>query len=558
MRKDIPLSGKAFCDSEIEALSKEAIEKRWIHGLIASASVVFPLMALIVPNQSVEAKLSQLGTGTLYGAASAYIARARDGLERRLESLLALNTDLHKSEVINRYAFAKLMGDITRDANLAQELLTKLPPSAAIEYAQRNQLPIGYFNHLLQPANEPPASIEPSPVCKALPVAKPDSDVVDLHIDRKALSVIENVAKKYPDYIRVNAGWIDELIESSTRHDMKKRANHHFGIFAATQGGKSTLAGVLAKGIADRSQSPAIIAIHDAKKIEGLKDLTRWLCGHTYKIDGYKAADKWADLMDRLSHQQMVDASNKGGGNCDGLRELVLIQDELNTCYGGGKGLVNQINVDTVRALQEQWQFAITNLAGSKGHIIFMGQTPLAGDTGITLAMQNNLALIMLGNTVSYILEPKNRANYIRNVSEEILDTMLKTAELMQSSGIRYCLVRPTVGNPYLAIVPEFDVDSIGIDAGVDAVDCEENEDEDLWGDIPPQQQLSSLIENEPTPASIDIETIIDLMRDWCNECFDSYGVYPTDEQISQAWQAQTGEILTDAGLKLLIEKLIS
>ena len=118
--------------------------------------------------------------------------------------------------------------------------------------------------------------------------------------------------------------------------------------------------------------------------------------------------------------------------------------------------------------------------------------------------------------------------------------------------------MRPTVGNPYLAIVPEFDVDSIGIDAGVDAVDCEENEDEDLWGDIPPQQQLSSLIENEPTPASIDIETIIDLMRDWCNECFDSYGVYPTDEQISQAWQAQTGEILTDAGLKLLIEKLIS
>ena len=562
MRKDIGLSGVAFMDAEIEKLGLEATEKKWMSYSILSAAVLMPTLAIIASTQPLLNRLSQLATGGIYGACAAYMFKAREEVDNRLESLLALNTDLCKSEILNRYAAAKVLGDVTRDANIISELTSKLPLEVAFEYAQKNQLPASYFKQYLQPSIEQPtpASIEQSPVRKALPLARPDNGVQDAIIDRKTGAVLAAMAAKYPQYIRTDNAWLDELIESSTKHDMKNRTNHHFGIFASTQGGKSTLAGVLATGIAAQSQKPPIIAIHDAKKIEGLKDLTRWLCGFTYKLDGYKSANKWAELMGKLSFQQMVLASESGGGNCDNVGELILIQDELNTCYGEGKGLVNQIDSDTVRALVEQWQFAITNLAGSKGHIIFMAQTPLAGQTGLTLPMQNNLCLIMLGNTVSYILEPKNRANYIRNVSNEALDAMLEAAELMQSTGVRYCLVRPTVGNPYIALVPEFDVDSIGIslDGDIDSTDIDAGGDEpsDYWEDKP---ELSSLSENTP-PASTEEELaqIIELMRSWADEVLTKVGRYPTDEEIADAWLIQTGEKLTPDGLKYLVDKIIS
>lgn len=561
MRKDTGLSGVAFMDAEIEKLSLEATEKKWMSYSILSAAVIMPALAVIASTQPLLNRLSQLATGGIYGACAAYMFKAREEIDNRLESLLALNTDLCKSEILNRYAAAKVLGDVTRDANIISELTSKLPLDVAFEYAKKNQLPASYFKQYLQPSVEqPPASIEQSSVRKALPLARPDNGVQDAIIDRKTGAVLAAMAAKYPEYIRTDNAWIDELIESSTRHDMKSRTNHHFGIFASTQGGKSTLAGVLATGIAAQSQAPAKIAIHDAKKIEGLKDLTRWLCGFTYKLDGYKSADKWAELMGKLSYQQMVLASDAGGGNCNGVGELILIQDELNTCYGEGKGLVNQIDSDTVRALVEQWQFAITNLAGSKGHIIFMAQTPLAGQTGLTLPMQNNLCLIMLGNTVSYILEPKNRANYIRNVSNEALDAMLEAAELMQTTGVRYCLVRPTVGNPYIALVPEFDVDSIGVslNSDVDSTDIDAGGDEptDYWED---ETELSSLTENEPPASTEDeIAQIIELMRGWAREVFTAIGRYPNESEIADAWKKQTGEELTPNGLKYLVDKIIS
>lgn len=543
MKKLSLLNGSSFLGKEIDELTLEVTTQRLINAAVATIAVITPATALFVPQQSNSAKLTQLLLGSFAGFGSAVVAKQREELELRNEVFLKLNRDTHKLETKNRFVKQQFSADLVRDLSIAEYMkVNGIHPQAILEYMKRNNIPIGLIADIL-PERE--STVEQSPTTSTVSqnsVARPNSEILDLYVNKTTVALIRAVAEKYPDYVRIDEKWITELIESSSAMPMSKRSNHHFMIVGETQAGKSTLAGVIANGIAQRSQQPAVIAIHDAKKKPGKKDITRWLCSFSYKIDGYENASDWAELMEHLASEQLELVSESGGG-CEGVRELIIMQDELNTVYGKGKGYGKYIDSDCASALQAQWLFCTTNLAGTKGHFIAMGQSPLSGDTGFSLPAMNNTCFIAMGETSSYILDPKNRSNYVRNLSDEYLNVLQQTCELFQKEGLRYCLVRPTRGNPFVAIIPEFDVEDISQRSPtMEETDSDDSETPEI---------------QDKTPAST-IEDVYKRMKKWFEACYQQYGRYPENEHIREAWLQETGTKLSDPALEYLVSKLLS
>lgn len=558
MKKLKLLNGKYFLGQEIDDLTVEVMQKRLINLAIASVAVTMPATALFLPTQPNGNKLMQLLAGTIGGFASAIVAKSREDIESRYESFLKLNRETHKLETKNRFTKEQTISEVQRDNSVVNTLIANgINPHAVAEYAQRLHIPMGLLAEYIPKPETTPASETETYRSGGTQqsIARPNSEILELHINKTTSALIKAIAQKYPDYVRIDDNWVDELAETSARMPMSKRSNHHFMIVAESQAGKSTLAGVIANGIAARSQSPAVIAGHDAKKKPGKKDITRWLCPFTYKVDGYENTSNWVNLMETLASEQLDLVSDSGGG-CEGVRELILLQDEHNTVYGKGKGYGKYIDSDCATDAQAQWLFITTNLAGAKGHGIFMGQSPLSGDTGFSLPAMNNTCFIAMGETSSYILDPKNRSNYVRNISEEYLTVLQQTCELFQKEGLRYALIRPTRGNPFVAIIPEFNVESIGTQPQPQPQTVVEVEETEEAEEI--EAGVSSPVPDQPvaTPAS-NIDQVYMRMKKWLDMCYDKYGKYPHNEHIRQAWKDETGVILTDTALEYLISKLI-
>jgi DNA helicase HerA-like ATPase len=93
---------------------------------------------------------------------------------------------------------------------------------------------------------QPPArQLSPRPGIPHPDIASIDEDVVQQVVNPGALQVLGAIAAQYPEYIRLDAAWLDELCDAAVNHNMTKRVNHHFYISGGTQSGKSTLAGVI-------------------------------------------------------------------------------------------------------------------------------------------------------------------------------------------------------------------------------------------------------------------------------------------------------------------------
>jgi hypothetical protein len=84
---------------------------------------------------------------------------------------------------------------------------------------------------------------------------------------------------------------------------------------------------------------------------------------------------------------------------------------------------------------------------------------------------------------------------------------------------VRYALVIPTRGNPYIALIPQFDIDNL-----------EQSQEKDTQQDINPYQ----------------------IIKDWISQL----GRNPTDSELIQAWQQVTGVSLTHEALVLLKNNL--
>ncbi|YAF99441.1 MAG: hypothetical protein AB3A66_30300 (plasmid) [Nodularia sp. CChRGM 3473] len=362
---------------------------------------------------------------------------------------------------------------------------------------------------------EPPAKqLPPRPGIPNPDIAEIDEESVQQVINPGALQVLQALAANYPSYIRIDGAWLDELCDAACNQDMAKRGNHHFYLSGGTQSGKSTLAGVIVNKIAVKSQSPAIVIGSDPKD-----EVTRWLCKFTRKFDGMAALSNWIKFATDQIDEQKARVAEVGGG-CQGVPELFLVQDEVDSVFGGGKGLPGMVDADTAKDLQGFWNYIIKFTAGLKGHGVFMGQSPLSGETGFSRPSLKNVCFLALGQTSAYILEhPQD----FLNVKKEILEMLRQACELLDKAGVRYALVIPTRGNPFVALIPEFDIKGM-----------EHKQDKQ------PQ---------DSTSASIDW---YEKIREWVNEL----GRRPKYQEIKLKWQELTGQELNEKGVTLLLEHL--
>lgn len=345
-------------------------------------------------------------------------------------------------------------------------------------------------------------------------IASVDEDAVQEIVNPDAMAQVRELARQHPKYIRVDSAWIDELCESSALHNMSDRSNHHFMIVGGTQSGKSTLAGVIVNTIASQSQKPAIVIGSDPKD-----SVTKWLCKFSRRFDGMDSLKDWIRFAIEVVEQRKAEIGKVGSTHS--IAEIFLIQDEVDTCYGEGKGFPGRISKQIALELQSLWNFIAKFSGGLKCHGIFLGQSPLSEATGFSRPNLKNLCFIAMGQLSSYIL---GKPTDFLNAKPEVIELLKSVCELLDESGLRYALVAPTRNNPYVAIIPTFDIEGM-------------------------EQKYDSVDNHKQAPKDTDW---YESIRTWVS----GLGRYPLTSEVQSKWRELTGKELSEQGVRLLLEHL--
>ena len=496
-----------------EAFSPLMNTERWLMGLVAASAITGTFAPVMFPQQLPEVKLIQSIWGLVSGGIFTASALDRSQKEKDYQAIGSANHAIVKESLKGEFAFEQARQQINSKRELAA-YVNELPMEERGRWMQQYglqglvELPQIQEAVIEQPRQLPSSRGIPNPE-----IASFNEDAVQAIINPGVMAVLQELSAQYPEYIRIDGEWIDELCDSSSLQNMGKRSNHHFSFWGETQSGKSTLAGVFINKIAAKSQSPAIIIGSDPKNY-----LTVWLCKFSRKFDGFKGSlDDWVNFATKvIDARQNEFKDNKKG---EGLPELFLIQDEVNVVYGEGKGLLGQVPKETALSLCAMWNFIINFTAAMKVHGIFMGQNPLSGYTGFSRPALKNICFLALGKVSNYVL---TKMPEILNVKSETIELLSNACELLDKEEVRYALVVPTRGNPYVALIPVFDIDGLE------------------------QSQ------NPEEPAQKDNVNPYQIIGAWINEL----GKIPTDSELTQAWQQVAGVSLTPDALKLLKNNL--
>ncbi|MBD2518129.1 hypothetical protein H6G93_24755 [Nostoc sp. FACHB-973] len=453
-----------------------------------------------------------LGAGTLSAGLFGVSAQISESKEKVYKSLLEADLKALKQHLQGQAAYNYVTTAIAAKRRVAQ-YVNRLPVAERPRWIAEYQL-----QGLVTLPSPPAQQLPPRPGIPNPDIASIDEDIVQQVVNPGALQVLRAIAQQYPEYIRLDGAWLDQLCDAAVNHDMTKRANHHFYISGGTQSGKSTLAGVIVNKIASLSQLPAIVLGSDPKD-----EVTRWLCQFTKKFDGMAKLSNWITFA-----TQQIDEQKKRvavvGGSCVGVPELFLLQDEVDSVYGGGKGLPGMVTPETAKDLQGFWNYIIKFTAGLKGHGVFMGQSPLSGETGFSRPSLKNVCFLALGQTSAYILE--HPQDFV-NVKKDVLEMLRQACELLDKAGVRYALVIPTRGNPFIALIPEFDIQGM--------------------------EQKQHPLDESSADNSISVDV------DWYEEIklwVQQLGRKPSSQEIKLKWQELTGQELNSKGVTLLLENL--
>lgn len=291
-----------------------------------------------------------------------------------------------------------------------------------------------------------------------------DSALVDSVVSPNEVAKLEELARAHPQHIRIDPQWLDELCDAASNPNMSKRYNHHFCITGQTQSGKSTIAGVIINKISAKSGKPATVIGCDPKDA-----ITRWLCKFSYLFEGFDQINNWIKFaFNQADEQKKAYASNPK--ECG---EMFFVQDEVDTVFGNGKGFLGfegsnkKLQTEQAQKAQSLWNFLVKYTAGMKGHYIGLGQSPLSGDTGLSRPAYKSVCFIAMGNTVDYIFD--NPSDFLR-VNKEVQEHLSEAVDYMKGAGLRYALVVPMMGNPYVALVPEFDIEALQVSTTVNEV----------------------------------------------------------------------------------------
>ncbi len=460
-----------------------------------------------------------LGAGTLSAGLFGVSAQISEGKQKVYHSLEQADLKSLKQHLQGEAVYDYVTTAIAAKRRVA-DYVNRLPMQERPRWIAEYQL------QGLVTLPEPPAQQSPSPAGIPNPdIADIDEEFVQSVTNPGAMKILQALAANYPEYIRIDGAWIDELCNAASNQNMTLRSNHHFYLSGGTQSGKSTLAGVIINKIAAKSQTPAIVIGSDPKD-----DVTRWLCKFSRKFDGMKELKNWITFATGMIDQQKARVSIVGG-ECHGVPELFLAQDEVDSVYGGGKGLPGMVDADTAKDLQGFWNYIIKFTAGLKGHGLFMGQSPLSGETGFSRPSLKNVCFIAVGQTSSYILDhPQD----FLNVKKEILEILRQACELLDKAGVRYALVIPTRSNPFVALIPEFDIKGL-----------------EQKQDSKPNADTVNSSKNNQQSSQQQVDWYQEI-RKWATEL----GRRPHFQEIKQKWHELTGQELNEKGVTLLLENL--
>jgi hypothetical protein len=370
-----------------------------------------------------------------------------------------------------------------------------------------------------EPVEQPVSASIPSPN-----VAPIDQSQVDSVVAPDLLVKLDQLSAAYPQYIRVDAIWIDELCDAASNSNMSKRFNHHFCITGETQSGKSTIAGVIINKIAFKSETPSTIIGNDPKD-----GVSRWLCKFSYRFDGVETIDNWI----QFAFQKANDQKKAYASNPKEVGELFFVQDEVDSVYNNGKGFLGFLGADKkvqssqAQSLQSLWNFLIKYMAGAKGHYIGIGQSPLSGDTGLSRPAYKSCCFIALGNTANYIFD--HPSDFL-NVNKETQEVLQQAFELMTSAGQRCALVIPMRGNPYVALIPQFDVDGY--------------------------QAQSTEVEIDKIEATEHVLKTVDQLMEEMISWMQSLDELPSPQSIASEWASLSGKPPSEKLLKIILDKL--
>lgn len=489
--------------------------ERWLMGMFAVAGIGFTFTPVIWPQQRPEVKLIQSVFGLFSSGCFTLSAIERKSKEKDYQAISHANHEIIKEELKGEFAFEQSRQQIESKRKLATYV-------NALPLEERQQWAAQYGLHgLVQLPQIQQAVIDQPRQLSGRSIPNPEiagvnEDAVQEIINPGTMAVLQELSIQYPEYIRIDDRWVDELCDSSSLQNMSDRANHHFSFWGETQSGKSTLAGVFINKIAAKSQGAALVFGSDPKNY-----VTRWLCKFSRKFDGFKEnLDQWVKFSTRIIDARQEQFKNNRKG--EGLNEIFLIQDEINVAYGEGKGLPGQVTKETAQELCAMWNYIINFTAAMKIHGIFMGQNPLSGYTGFSRPSLKNICFICLGKVSSYVLS--NPKDFL-NVKSEIIDLLKNVTELLDKQSVRYALVVPTRGNPYVALIPTFDIDSL---------------------------EQESPEENTPQPESKDTVNWYEILTNWVRKL----GRNPTDDELKTVWQELMNQTLNDDGVMLLRENL--
>jgi len=213
--------------------------ERWLMGAFAAAGIGFTFAPVIWPQQKPEVKLVQSVFGLFSSGCFTASALDRSQKEKDYQAISQANHALVKEGLKGEFAFEQSKQQIEAKRKLAS-YVNGLPVEERGQWMQQYglhglvELPQIQQAVIEQPRQLPGSSI-PNPEVAAF-----DEKAVQAIINPGVMAALQELATEYPEYIRIDDYWIDELCDSSALQNMSDRANHHFGLWGETQSGKAS------------------------------------------------------------------------------------------------------------------------------------------------------------------------------------------------------------------------------------------------------------------------------------------------------------------------------
>ncbi|WP_208345794.1 hypothetical protein, partial [Aetokthonos hydrillicola] len=376
-------------------------------------SVIFPLNALLFPGMPKDEKLGLLGMGSLFGAGAYAVAKNREHLEKKYESLLNLQKENSKHKIREQFGYSQMLATMKSQVQIAQ-IINKLPYASERAYFAQ----LFGFNELIQieqAIDVPYESINNNPLegtqFKSLPLPEIDKTPTD--------------------------NWILEMVQQSLL-PYSKRNNHHYIISAPTQSGKSHLVNYMI-GIYG-SLTDCSYCIIDPKC------QSNWLVPASFK--GYdqilKGLTYVCDELDKRKDEKL--------NNPDiDFSKLLVVLDEYTVAYNGSKGYPG-LGSEGASEMLGMVQRILCEAAYVNISLILIGQSPLTASTGLQRPIMECATFICLNKTVKRWLNdkdfplPESKTLFKKQYNELARDKK------------RIALVVPMVGDPVIHEIPNLDL----------------------------------------------------------------------------------------------------